>query len=280
MKKNILIIFLVLINYIFSAEINGQIYNLEKRGNGYRGAIDAKIFSSKKESKIKIIPDKNIEILRVNGDKFENNVYIVKNETIRVDFIYKSKINSINDRITLGKVEYLDELGKSEILIGDIAVEFRKMGKIDMKVSGDMDFGVINPRISKNGIKSKKNPDITINLDIDEKDVGNTKMYFEYPNQIVMANGQLVVKFESKSKNKSNFVTEKNRNGEIMKVLGFYPTNKITKESITIQGKLFSNVPIVKSGVYKEKVKIKAFYEYLDYSVEKKNPNKKVVIRR
>lgn len=278
MKKGLIIMFLILSNYIFSSEINGQIYNLEKRGASYRGSLDARIFSHKKEIRIKINPDKNIEILRVNGDKNENNIYIINNETMRVDFIYKSKINSVNDQIILGRVDYLNEVGKNEVLVGNIAVDFRKIGKIDMNVKGEMDFGTINPRVPSGGISSKKNPEITIDLDIDKKDVGNTKMYFEYPNQIVMANGQLIVKLESKDK--SNFISEITQGGEKFRVLGFIPTKEKTKEKIRIQGRLFSTVPIVKAGEYKESVRVKAFYEYLDYSIENKNPNKKVVIRR
>ncbi|MGL4308828.1 MAG: hypothetical protein ACRCRV_08035, partial [Cetobacterium sp.] len=184
MKKNLIVMFLILSNYIFSSEINGQIYNLEKRGASYRGSLDARVFSHKKEIRIRINPDKNIEILRVNGDKNENNIYIINNETMRVDFIYKSNINSINDQIILGRVDYLNDVGKNEVLVGKIAVDFRKIGKIDMNVKGEMDFGTINPRVPSGGISSKKNPEITIDLDIDKKDVGNTKMYFEYPNQI------------------------------------------------------------------------------------------------
>lgn len=278
MKKVLIIMFLILSNYIFSSEINGQIYNLEKRGASYRGSLDARIFSHKKEIRIKINPDKNIEILRVNGDKNENNIYIINNETMRVDFIYKSKINSVNDQIILGRVDYLNEVGKNEVLVGNIAVDFRKIGKIDMNVKGEMDFGTINPRVPSGGISSKKNPEITIDLDIDKKDVGNTKMYFKYPNQIVMANGQLIIKLESKDK--SNFVSETTQGGEKFRVLGFIPNKEKTKEKIRIQGRLFSTVPIVKAGEYKESVRVKAFYEYLDYSIENKNPNKKVVIRR
>ncbi|WP_407536069.1 hypothetical protein QCB49_01440 [Cetobacterium somerae] len=39
MKKVLIIMFLILSNYIFSSEINGQIYNLEKRGASYRGFL-------------------------------------------------------------------------------------------------------------------------------------------------------------------------------------------------------------------------------------------------
>lgn len=278
MKKILVIIFLILTNYIFSSEINGQIYNLEKRGASYRGSLDARVFSYKKDIRIKITPDKNVEILRVNGDKNENNIYIITNETMRVDFIYKSKINSVNDQIILGRVEYLDEPGKNEVLIGNIAVEFRKVGKIDMSVKGEMDFGIINSRVPSGGISSKKNPEITIDLDIDKKDVGNTKMYFEYPSQISMGEGQLVVKLESSGKN--NSVNETSKNGQIIRVLGFTPKKEKTKEKIRIQGRLFSTVDNVKPGEYKGSVRVKAFYEYLDYSIENKNPNKKVVIRR
>lgn len=278
MKKILIIIFLILSNYIFSSEINCQIYNLEKRGVSYRGALDARVFSYKKDIRIKITPNKNVEILRVNGDKNENNIYIITNETMRVDFIYKSKINSVNDQIILGRVEYLDEPGKNEVLIGNIAVEFRKVGKIDMSVKGEMDFGIINSRVPSGGISSKKNPEITIDLDIDKKDVGNTKMYFEYPSQISMGEGQLVVKLESSGKN--NSVNETSKNGQMIRVLGFTPKKEKTKEKIRIQGRLFSTVDNVKPGEYKGSVRVKAFYEYLDYSIENKNPNKKVVIRR
>lgn len=278
MKKVLIVIFLIMSNYIFSSEINGQIYNLEKRGASYRGSLDARVFSHKKYLKIKITPDKNVEILRVNGDKNENNIYTITNETMRVDFIYKSKINSVNDQVVLGRVEYLGELGKNEILVGNIAVEFRKIGKIDMNVKGEMDFGTINPKVPSGGISSKKNPEITIDLDIDKKDVGNTKMYFEYPNQITMAEGQIVVKLESKDK--SSFMSETVQNGEAIRILGYIPTKEKTKEKIRIQGRLFSNVPVIKPGEYRESVRVKAFYEYLDYSIENKNPNKKVVIRR
>ncbi|MGL4802361.1 MAG: hypothetical protein ACRC18_08840 [Cetobacterium sp.] len=278
MKKNLIVMFLILSNYIFSSEINGQIYNLEKRGASYRGSLDARVFSHKKEIRIRINPDKNIEILRVNGDKNENNIYIINNETMRVDFIYKSNINSINDQIILGRVDYLNDVGKNEVLVGKVAVDFRKIGKIDMNVKGEMDFGTINPRVPSGGISSKKNPEITIDLDIDKKDVGNTKMYFEYPNQITMANGQLIVKLESKDK--SNFISETTYGGEKIRVLGFIPEKEKTKEKIRIQGRLFSTVPIVKAGEYRESVRVKAFYEYLDYSIENKNSNRKVVIRR
>ena len=278
MKKVLIVIFLIISKYIFSSEISGQIYNLEKRGASYRGSLDARVFSHKKDFRIKITPDKNIEILRVNGDKNENNVYIINNETMRVDFIYKSKISSVNDQIILGRVEYLNEPGKNEVLVGNIAVDFRKIGKIDMNVKGEMDFGIINPRVPSGGISSKKNPEITIDLDIDKKDVGNTKMYFEYPNQITMANGQLIVKLQSKDK--SNFISETTYGGEKIRVLGFILEKEKTKEKIRIQGRLFSTVPIVKAGEYRESVRVKAFYEYLDYSIESKNPNRKVVIRR
>lgn len=278
MKKTLTIAFLILSNYIFSSEINGQIYNLEKRGASYRGSLDARVFSHKKDVRVKIDPNNNIEILRVNGDKNENNIYIIKNETMRVDFIYKSKISSANEQIILGRVDYLNEVGKNEVLIGNIAVEFRKIGKIDMSVRGEMDFGTINPKVPREGIRSKKNPEITIDLDIDKRDVGNTKMYFEYPTEIAMASGQLVVKFESQGKN--SFMSETVEGGERVRVLGFVPTKERTKEKIRIQGKLFSTVPVVKSGDYKESVKVKAFYEYLDYSIENSNHSRKVVIRR
>lgn len=278
MKIFLITLFLILSSYIFSSEINGQIYNLEKRGASYRGALDARVFSHMKESRIKIDPDSNIEILKVNGDKNENNIYLIKNETMRVDFIYKGKINSVEERVILGRVEYLDEMGKNEILTGTIAVEFRKMGKIDMRVKGEMDFGMINSRVPSGGISSKKNPEITIDLEIDKRDIGNTKLYFEYPEQMRMADGQLIVKMEAKDKN--NFVNDKVKNGETMKVLSFIPVKKKTKEKIVIQGRVCSTVPTVKPGEYSGQVKVKAFYEYLDYSIENKDPHRKVVIRR
>ena len=278
MKKNLIIIFLILSNYIFSSEINCQIYNLEKRGVSYRGALDARVFSYKKDSKIKINPSKDIEILKVNGDKNENNIYIIRDETMRIDFIYKGKINSVEDKIILGRMEYIDEVGKNDILVGNIAVEFRKIGKIDMKVKGEMDFGTINSKVPKNGIGSKKNPEITIDLDIDKKDVGNTRLYFEYPEQMKMADGQLVIKMEVKDKN--NFINDRIQHGEILKTLSFTPIKEKTKEKIVIQGRIYSTVPVVKPGEYTGQVKVKAFYEYLDYSIETKDPHRKVVIRR
>lgn len=278
MKKNLIIIFLILSNYIFSSEINCQIYNLEKRGVSYRGALDARVFSYKKDSKIKINPNKDIEILKVNGNKNENNVYIIRDETMRIDFIYKGKINSVEDKIILGRVEHIDEVGKNDILVGNIAVEFRKIGKIDMKVKGEMDFGVINSKVPKNGIVSKKNPEITIDLDIDKKDVGNTRLYFEYPEQMKMADGQLIIKMEVKDKN--NFINDRIQHGEILKTLSFTPIKEKTKEKIVIQGRVYSTVPVVKPGEYTGQVKVKAFYEYLDYSIETKDSHRKVVIRR
>ena len=278
MKKILIIIFLILSNYIFSSEINYQIYNLEKRGVSYRGALDARVFSYKKDSKIKINPSKDIEILKVNGDKNENNIYIIRDETMRIDFIYKGKINSVEDKIILGRMEYIDEVGKNDILVGNIAVEFRKIGKIDMKVKGEMDFGTINSKVPKNGIGSKKNPEITIDLDIDKKDVGNTRLYFEYPEQMKMADGQLVIKMEVKDKN--NFINDRIQHGEILKTLSFTPIKEKTKEKIVIQGRIYSTVPVVKPGEYTGQVKVKAFYEYLDYSIETKDPHRKVVIRR
>lgn len=278
MKKNLIIIFLILSNYIFSSEINCQIYNLEKRGVSYRGALDARVFSYKKDSKIKINPNKDIEILKVNGNKNENNVYIIRDETMRIDFIYKGKINSVEDKIILGRVEHIDEVGKNDILVGNIAVEFRKIGKIDMKVKGEMDFGVINSKVPKNGIVSKKNPEITIDLDIDKKDVGNTRLYFEYPEQMKMADGQLIIKMEVKDKN--NFTNDRIQHGEILKTLSFTPIKEKTKEKIVIQGRVYSTVPVVKPGEYTGQVKVKAFYEYLDYSIETKDSHRKVVIRR
>lgn len=278
MKKNLIIIFLILSNYIFSSEINCQIYNLEKRGVSYRGALDARVFSYKKDSKIKINPNKDIEILKVNGNKNENNVYIIRDETMRIDFIYKGKINSVEDKIILGRVEHIDEVGKNDILVGNIVVEFRKIGKIDMKVKGEMDFGVINSKVPKNGIVSKKNPEITIDLDIDKNDVGNTKLYFEYPEQIKLGNGQIFIKIETQ--NKTNYTTKVAQSGETINIISFIPNREKTKEKIRMKGRLYSTVPVIKPGEYSEKVRVKAFYEYLDYSIENKTNNKKVVIRR
>lgn len=278
MKRLLIIISIILTNYLFSADITGQVYNLKKRGSSYQGTLEAKLFSNKKQSRIKIIPVNNIEILRVNGDKNENNVYSIKGKDISIEFIYKSKIASIDEKLNFGKVDYLEEVGKIENLLGNVAVDFRKPGKIDLRVKGDMDFGIINSRVPKNGITSKKNPEITINLDIDKKDVGNTKLYFEYPEQVSMGDGQLIIKFENKRK--SDFIDEITEKGETLKILGFVPKKQKTTENIQLQGKLFSTVPQVKPGEYRESVKIKAFYEYLDYSLETDEKNKKVVVRR
>ena len=100
----------------------------------------------------------------------------------------------------------------------------------------------------------------------------------DLPEQIIMGDGQLVVKLESKDKN--SFTTERIQNGETIKVSGFIPKKEKVKEDINIQGRIFSMVPVVKPGNYRESVKIKAFYEYLDYTIENRDSNKKVVIRR
>lgn len=278
MKKLLLAIFLMLSNYMFAFEVVGQVYNLEKNGNGYRGRIDARAFSYKKNFNIKFIPEKDIEILRVNGDKKENNIYKVEDGNLNVEFNYKSKLKSIEEKIVIGRIEYLDEIGKKETLLGEIAVEFRKKGELSLKVRGIMDFGIIPSRVPKNGISSKKNPEITLDLGIDKKDVGNTKLYFQYPKQVTMADGQLIVKLSSQ--NKVDFLSERTEKGEKVNILGFFPKKDKIKEKIILDGRVYSTVNNVKPGEYKETVVVKAFYEYLDYSIEKDNLNKKVVIRR
>lgn len=278
MKKLLLAIFLILSNYMFAFEVVGQVYNLEKNGNGYRGRIDARAFSYKKNFNIKFIPEKDIEILRVNGDKKENNIYKVEDGNLNVEFNYKSKLKSIEEKIVIGRIEYLDEIGKTETLLGEIAVEFRKKGELSLKVRGIMDFGIIPSRVPKNGISSKKNPEITLDLGIDKKDVGNTKLYFQYPKQVTMADGQLIVKLSSQ--NKVDFLSERTEKGEKVNILGFLPKKDKVKEKIILDGRVYSTVNNVKPGEYKETVVVKAFYEYLDYSIEKDNLNRKVVIRR
>lgn len=278
MKKKLIVIFIIISNYIFAFDIIGQIYNLQKRGTGYKGTFDAKGIGNKEEQRIKLIPTKDIEIVKINGHKNENNIYVINNNNLKIDFIYKEKISSIGEKILIGRVEYLDEVGKIENLYGNISVEFRKQGQIDMKVSGSMDFGIIPSKISRNGIKSKVNPQIDISLDIDKKDVGNTKMYFQYPKEVNMANGQLVVKIEAKDK--GDFTLEKIENGKNMKVIGYIPKKENTKEKIKLEGRVYSTVDNVSPGEYRESVKLKAYYEYLDYSIENKTMDKKVVIRR
>lgn len=278
MKKLLLAIFLMLATYMFAFEVIGQVYNLEKNGNGYRGRIDARAFSYKKNFNIKVIPEKDIEILRVNGDKKENNIYKVEDGNLNVEFNYKSKLKSIEEKIVIGRIEYLDEIGKKETLLGEIAVEFRKKGELSLKVRGIMDFGIIPSRVPKNGISSKKNPEITLDLEIDKKDVGNTKLYFQYPKQVTMADGQLIVKLNSQ--NKVDFLSERTEKGEKVNILGFLPKKDKVKEKIILDGRVYSTVNNVKPGEYKETVVVKAFYEYLDYSIEKGNLNRKVVIRR
>ena len=278
MKKLLLAIFLILSNYMFAFEVVGQVYNLEKNGNGYRGRIDARAFSYKKNFNIKFIHEKDIEILRVNGDKKENNIYKVEDGNLNVEFNYKSKLKSIEEKIVIGRIEYLDEIGKTETLLGEIAVEFRKKGELSLKVRGIMDFGIIPSRVPKNGISSKKNPEITLDLGIDKKDVGNTKLYFQYPKQVTMADGQLIVKLSSQ--NKVDFLSERTEKGEKVNILGFLPKKDKVKEKIILDGRVYSTVNNVKPGEYKETVVVKAFYEYLDYSIEKDNLNRKVVIRR
>ncbi|MGL6119647.1 MAG: hypothetical protein ACRC0V_04005 [Fusobacteriaceae bacterium] len=278
MKKLLFMIFLVLSNYIFALEVVGNIYNFEQSGTSYKGRVDANIFSYKKNFNIKFIPEKNIEILRVNGAKNENNVYEIKDGNLNIEFMYKSKLKSIEEKLIIGRIEYLDEVGKTELLLGDIAVEFRKIGKIDVKVKGAMDFGLIPSRVPKNGISSKRNPEIAVKLNIDKKDVGNTKLYFQYPEELKMADGQLIVKLNNR--NKVDFKSEKIENGEKINILGYFPKTDNLNEKIILEGKVYSIVNNVKPGEYKETVTVKAYYEYLDYSIEKKGHNRKVVIRR
>ncbi len=278
MKKLLFGIFLLVSNYVFTSDVVGQIYNLDKNGMSYRGRVDARIFSYKKNFNIKFIPERNIEILRVNGTKKENNVYGIEDGNLNVEFIYKSKIETVEEKITIGRIEYLDEISKTEILYGEIAVEFRKKGELSLKVKGIMDFGLIPSRVPKNGISSKKNPEIALDLQIDKKDVGNTKLYFQYPKEVKMADGQLIVKLSNQ--NKVDFMSEKTDRGEKVNILGFFPKKDKVKENIILDGRVYSNVPSVKPGEYKETVTVKAFYEYLDYSIEKNDPNRKVIIRR
>lgn len=278
MRKVLFGIFLILSNYIFAFETIGQIYNLEKNGNGYRGRVDARIFSYKKKFNVKFIPERDIEILRVNGDKKENNIYEIEDGNLNVEFNYKLKLKSIEEKIIIGRIEYLEEIGKIETLLGELAVEFRKKGELSLKVKGNMDFGVIPSRVPKNGISSKKNPEITLDLGIDKKDIGNTKLYFQYPKQLVMADGQLIVTLNSQ--NKVDFLSERIDKGEKVNILGFFPKKDKVKEKIILDGRVYSTVNNVKPGEYKETVVVKAFYEYLDYSIDKDKLNRKVVIRR
>ncbi|MGL5278899.1 MAG: hypothetical protein ACRC8M_07485 [Cetobacterium sp.] len=278
MKKLLVAIFLVISNCILASEILGQIYNLEKSGMSYKGRVDGRIFSYKNKFNIKLIPERDIEILKVNGTKKENNVYEIEDGNLNVEFIYKSKLESAEEKIVIGRIEYLNEIGKTDILRGEIAIEFRKKGKLSLKVRGSMDFGLIPSRVPKNGISSKKNPEITLDLGIDKKDVGNTKLYFQYPKQVVMADGQLVVTLNSK--NKVDFLSERTDKGEKVNILGFFPKKDEIKEKIILDGRVYSTVNNVKPGEYKETVVVKAFYEYLDYSIEKNSINRKVIIRR
>lgn len=278
MKKLLLAIFLILSTYIFTSEVVGQVYNLENNGNGYRGRIDAHIFSYKKKFNIKFISERDIEVLRVNGNKKENNIYEIEGGNLNVEFNYKSKLKSVEEKIVIGRIEYLEEIGKTETLLGEIAVEFRKKGELSLKVKGNMDFGIIPSRVPKKGISSKKNPEITLDLGIDKKDVGNTKLYFQYPKQLVMAGGQLIVILNSK--NKVDFLSERVDKGEKVNILGFFPKKDKVKEKIILDGRVYSTVNNVKPGEYKETVIVKAFYEYLDYSIEKDKLNRKIVIRR
>lgn len=279
MKKMLFAIFLVLSNYLIASEIVSQVYNLEKSGTSYRGKADARVFNYKKNFNIKFIPERDIEILRINGNKNENNIYEVEeNGDLNVEFIYKSKIESVEDKIVIGRIEYLDEIGKTEVLLGEIAVEFRKEGELSLKIRGSMDFGVVPSRVPKNGISSNNNPEITLDLGIDTKDVGNTKLYFQYPKDVSMADGQLIVSLSSQSK--ADFLSERTDNGERVNILGFFPKQDNIQEKIILNGRVYSTVDKVKPGEYKETVIVKAFYEYLDYSIEKNNLNRKVIIRR
>ncbi len=278
MKKVLIFFYLILSMNIYSTESIGQIYNLEKRGTGYQGSLDGRLFNIKENTNLRIVPSKDIEILKVNGSSGDNGIYEIKNENIRVDFRYKSQIVSTDSKILIGTIEYLDNFNKTEFLFGEIAVEFRKKGKIDMKVKGELDFGVIPSKVSKEGILSKKNAEITINLSIDKKDIGNTKLYFQYPSSIEILNSKVIIQLDVKEN--VQFSQEKMISGRRNKIVSFLPKNQEVKEKITLTGKLYSTIPEIPSGNYKESITVKAFYEYLDYSIEKKDENRKVVIRR
>lgn len=278
MKKQLIMIFLILSNYIFSFDLVGQIYNLQKRGSSYKGTFDVRGVNNGNSQRIKLIPSKDIEVVGVNGHKDENNIYEINGNSLKIDFIYKDKINSVQEKILIGKIEYLNEVGKVENLVGNIAVEFRKQGTINMNVKGEMNFGVIPSRVPSNGIKSRSNPQVDISLDIDKKDVGNTKMFFQYPKEVSMANGQLVVKIDTKDK--GDFIIDSIESGKDVRRIGFIPKKENIKEKIKLEGRIYSTVPDVSPGEYKERIVLKAYYEYLDYSIENKITDRKVVIRR
>ncbi len=278
MKKVLIFFYLILSITIYSTELVGQIYNFEKRGTTYHGSLDSKLFNVKKNVNLKIIPAKGVEILRVNGTSGDNGIYEIKNENIRVDFIYKSQEVSTNSKLLLGTIEEIDNLNKTELLFGEIAVEIRKKGKIDMKVRGNLDFGTIPSKVPKVGILSKKNADITIELSIDKKDVGNTKLYFQYPTSIELLNNEVIIQLDTKER--GEFSQETIHLGKKSRIIGFLPKNQEVKEKITLTGRLYSNIPEIPSGNYKENIIVKAYYEYLDYSIENQEANKKVIIRR
>lgn len=147
-----------------------------------------------------------------------------------------------------------------------------------MNTRGEINFGVIPSQIPKGGLKSKSDAEIDIRLEIDRRDVGNTKMYFQYPKEVVMANGQLLVIINAE--NKGDFILDSVENGKDTKKIGFIPREENISKKIKLEGRIFSKVPNVSPGDYKEKIVLKAYYEYLDYSIEKKSMDKKRIIRR
>lgn len=278
MKKSLVFLHLILSVAIYSSQIVGQIYNLDRRGSTYKGTFDGRLFNNKNKARVRVLGSKDVEISKVNGEFEQSGIYEIKNENIRVDFIYKGNNSSMNKQIFLGTLEYLDEFSKKENLIGEIAVEFRKIGKIDMKVRGELNFGIIPARVPTKGVSSKKEAEVTLDLSIDKKDVGNTKMYFEYPSEVNFLGDKVSVKLEVKDK--SGIITETIDPIKKNKVITFFPKKEKTKEKITLGGRLFSKVKEIPPGNYNEKITVKAFYEYLDYSVEKNEGDRKVIIRR
>ncbi|MGL5724033.1 hypothetical protein [Cetobacterium sp.] len=272
--KKIIAYFLIIVACTYASEIEGHIYKFVPRGGYYSGVLEGKISTLSDNAGIKIIPSTNIDITSVNGTKNENNLYSLEDKKIRVEFIYRSKSIPENGIIEIGTIESSELIRKSETLTGKLNVEFREKGKLDLKISGKMDFGIINPRVPSSGISSRENPVINVSLKTDKRDVGNSKLHISYPKTVSFGDGKAYVIIENGT-SKNLKAGEKDR--EIMTSI---PDKSDYSEKIELRGRLYSRVKELPPGEYKATAKVKAYYEYLDFSDEKKSDSNKIVIRR
>lgn len=272
--KKIISYFLIIVACTYASEIEGNIYKFVPRGGYYSGVLEGKISTLSDNADIKIIPSTNIDITSVNGTKNENNLYSLEDKKIRVEFIYRSKFIPENGIIEIGAIESSELIRKSETLTGKLNVEFREKGKLDLKISGKMDFGIINPRVPLSGITSRENPVINISLVTDKRDVGNSKLHISYPKTVSFGDGKAYVIIENGS---SQNLRAGENDREIMTSI---PDKSDYSEKIELRGRLYSRVNELPPGEYKATAKVEAYYEYLDFLDEKKPDSNKIVIRR